>query len=581
MKNWLKLDTAIWLSLAFIIVIISLISINMSDAVIDEMEDEYAEYQSVLTESSTKTLQLFIHEVETELRVLSHIREIQNLDIEKSMVAMISAIKAHSKIISTIFLVDYRGEIVAAPQPVLESPEMRAHVKDLFKRALINAAEKRNKGTDFDEMIISDAIGGGFSGFAFGVPVYRTTDRGPKVATGMVVAFIGFDRLGINLLEPIEFRDSSAALIFTHNRGVSLSSPKNRAKVTRLIFNLRSDGEGADLLMKIHSGGKGTVWREIRSSNGGPPQKVLLSYSGISLAGVWWSIGIMTPRYEITKIVQKHGRQSLLFASFVAAAFYIGALVLLSLNRIRVVAQEKARYAGELAEKNKELEKLSNIKDEFVSVVSHDFRSPIGTIIGYAKTMMPEAEKHGMSQKPIGAIIRSSERLLALVDDILDLAKIEAGEMILHHSKIDVDRLVKESLKSLHFSAEQKKVKLVYEPEDEPKTVFADNNKLYQVFNNLIGNAIKFAPLEGKVTVRKSLEGGQLLIAVSDTGPGLNSDHMEVIFEKFKQAGGHHGSGLGLAICKKIVELHNGKIWVESELNKGANFKFTIPIKRD
>jgi signal transduction histidine kinase len=195
--------------------------------------------------------------------------------------------------------------------------------------------------------------------------------------------------------------------------------------------------------------------------------------------------------------------------------------------------------------------------------------------------MLPEAEKAEKNVKPLKAIIRSSERVPTRINDILDLARVEAGEMKLNYSEVDIDHLVRESFRAVQFNAEQKRIRLLYEQENGPRTLMADDNKLFQVLNNLLGNAIKFTPEEGVVTVRKSSDNGNLLMTVSDTGPGLDQEQQKSIFEKFKQAGDHHGSGLGLAICKNLVELQNGKIWVESEPGKGANFKFTIPVRRE
>jgi signal transduction histidine kinase len=194
--------------------------------------------------------------------------------------------------------------------------------------------------------------------------------------------------------------------------------------------------------------------------------------------------------------------------------------------------------------------------------------------------MLPDAEKSGQNLKPVNAIIRSADRLLGLINDILDLARVEAGELKLSFSNVEVNGLVRETFKAAEFNAEQKHIRLVYESGDAPKVIRADNNKLYQILNNLIGNAIKFSPENDTITVRGSSVNGDLKISISDNGPGLSDEEQAAVFDRFKQVGRKvgGGSGLGLAIAKQLVELHKGRIWVESRQGEGANFLFSVPI---
>jgi signal transduction histidine kinase len=588
-KKRRRVDVFVWLTITFLVLIVTLIADNLSDSVYDQIEEEYATYQGILAESSAKTLRLFFGEVGTELRLLARMKEVSELRLTESFLEMENIIARHEDLISTILLVDYKGDILADPRFPDHAPELKTQLRKLYRHILTKVENATGEKQDYQETTISDKIiiSGQFAGFALAVPVIKTvreTLRGDyRAVNGMVVALISKHQLEKNLLEPIGFKEGSAAFIVTHTL-VGLASPTSRERILGIVKNLGNYPVGEDLIGRMMAGEEGTFWRVLFAEIDGKQVRypVLVSFSPAKFSNVTWSVGILTPQNEITKLVQESRLKSLLLAAFVTTVFYFGAIVLIRLNRVRVAAQEKAKYATELAEKNIELEKLNKMKDDFVSIVSHDLRSPIGIISSYAKMLLPEAEKKCENIKPIQAIISSSDRLLTLVNDILDLARIEAGKLKLHPTEIGVDDLVRESFRAVKFNAEQKGIELIYKADPDPKTVIADNSKLYQVLNNLIVNAIKFTPENGKVTVLKTMDNGNLKIGVADTGPGLSEDEQSNIFEKFKTTGSQEGLGLGLAICKNMVELHGGKIWVESPpefgARKGAEFIFTIPL---
>ena len=588
-KKRRRVDVFVWLTITFLVLIVTLIADNLSDSVYDQIEQEYATYQGILAESSAKTLRLFFGEIGTELRLLARMKEVSELKITKSFLEMENIIARHEDLVSTILLVDYKGDILADPRFPEHSPELQNQLRKLYGLVLKKVEDNARKSQDYQDTTISDGIiiSGQFAGFALAVPVVKTIEETAagdhKAVNGMVVALISKHQLEKNLLEPIGFKEGSAAFIVTHTL-IGLASPTSRERVLGIVKNLGSYPDGEDLIGRMMAGEEGTFWRTLYAEIDGKQIRypALVSFSPAKFSHVTWSVGILTPQNEITKLVQESRLKSLLLAGFVTTVFYFGAIVLIRLNRVRVAAQEKAKYATELTEKNIALEKLNKMKDDFVSIVSHDLRSPIGVISSYAKILLPEAEKKCQNVKPIKAIISSSDRLLTLVNDILDLARIEAGELKLNPSEITIDNLIHESFRAVKFNADQKGIELVYETGSEPKTIIADSSKLYQVMNNLVGNAIKYTPENGKVTIRKTMDNGNLKISVADTGPGLSKEEQSTIFEKFKQAGSHEGFGLGLTICKNMVDLHGGNIWVESPPKqgdqKGTEFLFTIPL---
>ena len=546
---------------------IAMIAVTLNDSINDQVEREFATYQSALAESSAKTLSLFFGELENELLLLSGIPSVQNLEIGRAHREFRSVVDKHQNQLFTILLVDYRGEIIADPLFGGHVDELKQQIRTLFKKML------ENRGPTMSNKIV---YRGQFQGFALGVPLYKDIGGNRKVVTGMIVAYISQANLVENLLDPIDIKEGATAFIMTHN---GLWSRAGDNEIVREIIHTRwQTDNGGNLVTKMVSGKRDTVWFDENIPNQ-KPEPTLLSYSPSRFADVTWAVVLRTPKAEITKLVKKSQMQSLVMAIFAVLVVMAGGMALMRINRVRAVAEEKARYSVELAEKNMELEKLSRIKDDFVSIVSHDLRSPIGVIQGFAKVMLPGAEKSGQNLKPVKAIIRSADRLLGLINDILDLARVEAGEMKLSFSDVELNSLVKETFKAAEFNAEHKHIRLVYESGDAPKVIRADNNKLYQVMNNLIGNAIKFSPENDTITVRGSSVNSDLKISVSDNGPGLSEEEQAAVFDRFKQVGHKAGgSGLGLAICKQLVELHNGRIWVESKQGEGASFLFSVPI---
>lgn len=254
------------------------------------------------------------------------------------------------------------------------------------------------------------------------------------------------------------------------------------------------------------------------------------------------------------------------------------------LARIRAGLREYKFRRG-LLESNERLKKLNKLKNNFLSIVSHDLRTPLNTIVGFSGMMLDGA--YGPLKedviKPMKVIRKSAQRQLALIDNLLDLAKIESGYIQLERSMRRMSSVLEECCESMALNAELKDINLnLTFPEEEPR-VFIDAGKMTQVVNNLLGNAIKFSPKGGVVDVGLCFENENMLIKISDKGPGIAQEDMSALFSKFQQlgakaTGGEKGTGLGLAITKRIVEMHGGKIWAESCLGEGSDFYVSIPM---
>ncbi|MBF0351985.1 MAG: SpoIIE family protein phosphatase [SAR324 cluster bacterium] len=291
-------------------------------------------------------------------------------------------------------------------------------------------------------------------------------------------------------------------------------------------------------------------------------------------------------------------------SGFASYGIYVGStleVILLSLglaDRINILkkdkylaqqaaleAQEEALYAQIKAVDN--LKRSDKLKDEFLANTSHELRTPLNGIIGIADsllsgtggTLSPEVKTN------LQMIVHSGQRLAGLVNDILDFSKMKHSEIQLQLKHVDVRGAVEMALNLSHSLVSQKKLKLINTIADDLPLVDADENRVQQILLNLIGNAIKFTH-EGEVTAAAELCGDQIKVSISDTGIGIPVEKHATIFDSFEQGDGsvareYGGTGLGLSVAKTLVELHGGKIQVESESGKGSTFSFTLPVSKN
>ena len=223
-------------------------------------------------------------------------------------------------------------------------------------------------------------------------------------------------------------------------------------------------------------------------------------------------------------------------------------------------------------------------RDDLIAVVSHDLRSPLSSILMQAELMLNTARLRRGNLTPIACgverIRRSATHMKALIEDLLDLARIEAQRFALHLQSVESRVMVEEALLAASPLAEAKRITLAAELIDSPR-LEADPERILRVLSNLLGNAIKFTPEGGNITVRAERRGDELLITVVDTGPGIAADQLPHVFERYWKArpASQIGAGLGLYIAKGIVEAHGGRIWAESSTG-GARLTFTLPLTR-
>jgi signal transduction histidine kinase len=243
------------------------------------------------------------------------------------------------------------------------------------------------------------------------------------------------------------------------------------------------------------------------------------------------------------------------------------------------------RAAQELQNLNERLQHASKAKSDFLANMSHELRTPMNAILGFVEMMLDEiyGEVPPHLREPLTDVQTNGKHLLRLINDVLDLSKIEAGRMELvldEYSVQDVVETVRASLQSL---ALEKGLEFTATAGEDIPLAFGDGKRITQCLMNLVGNALKFTK-SGRVAVRAERQEDHLLYRVSDTGIGIPKGELENIFTQFQQVDTEitrefTGSGLGLNITKRFVELHGGRIWVESELGKGSTFFFTVPLR--
>jgi signal transduction histidine kinase len=249
-----------------------------------------------------------------------------------------------------------------------------------------------------------------------------------------------------------------------------------------------------------------------------------------------------------------------------------------------VIAIENVRLFDEIQDKSRQLEEASQHKSQFLANMSHELRTPLNAILGYTE-LMADGAYGEPSEKMMGVLKRlesNGRHLLGLINDVLDLSKIEAGQLVLELSDYSIQDIAQTVRSTLEPLVADKKLAFKLELAPELPAGHGDGRRLTQVLINLVGNAIKFTDT-GEVVIKAAATDGSFHLSVCDTGPGISAADQTKLFQEFQQADNaitrkKGGTGLGLAISKRIIEMHGGRIWVESQPGEGSTFAFTLPV---
>jgi signal transduction histidine kinase len=248
------------------------------------------------------------------------------------------------------------------------------------------------------------------------------------------------------------------------------------------------------------------------------------------------------------------------------------------------LAIHNARLFREIEEKSRQIEAANRHKSEFLANMSHELRTPLNAIIGFSEVLQEKlfGELNEKQAEYTDDILTSGRHLLSLINEILDLSKVEAGRMELELASFDLPLAIDNARTFVRERAVKHGITLDVDVDDRLGEYIGDERKIKQILLNLLSNAVKFTPEGGRISITANRTDNGAEISVTDTGIGIPPAEQPTIFEEFRQVGGDYahkkeGTGLGLTLAKKFVELHGGKIWVESEVGKGSTFSFTLP----
>jgi len=323
--------------------------------------------------------------------------------------------------------------------------------------------------------------------------------------------------------------------------------------------------------------------------------RILLERKPVQIVDV-----LADPEYAMRELQQRAGFRTVLGVPLLRDGVPIG---LLSVNRTTVrpftdkqiefvtafadqaaIAIENVRLFDEIQDKSRQLEEASQHKSQFLANMSHELRTPLNAILGYTE-LMADGAYGEPSEKMLGILKRleaNGRHLLGLINDVLDLSKIEAGQLVLELSDYSVEDIAQTVRSTLEPLAADKKLGFKVEVAPQLPPGRGDGRRLTQVLINLVGNAIKFTDA-GEVVITAKASDGSFHLSVRDTGPGISATDQSKLFQEFQQADNaitrkRGGTGLGLAISKRIIEMHGGRIWVDSIVGQGSTFSFTLPV---
>jgi signal transduction histidine kinase/ActR/RegA family two-component response regulator len=253
-------------------------------------------------------------------------------------------------------------------------------------------------------------------------------------------------------------------------------------------------------------------------------------------------------------------------------------------RKVKERTQELEVVNQKLQESNLELQRANSLKSEFLANMSHELRTPLNAVIGFSELLLDTTAGvlTGEQKDYVADILSSGRHLLELINEILDLSKIEAGKMKLSVEEFEIGPVIEEAMALLRVEAGRKHIELVSDVGEASIEAQADRGKVRQVLNNLLSNAVKFTPPGGRVTLRASREGERVAVSVIDTGIGIKEEDQERIFQAFTQVDGsysrrYQGTGLGLTLVKKFVEMQGGRVTLTSRFGEGSDFSFSLP----
>ena len=344
------------------------------------------------------------------------------------------------------------------------------------------------------------------------------------------------------------------------------------------LYNLLARFQGAAAAgsaFEDYARGKGLRW----------PDDALIAdaefvhYVEVQLAG---AIGAASARIMVASVV----KEEVLTIDEVREILDEASQVVAYSHKLEQKSRELEAATAELRQANERLKELDRLKDDFVSTVTHELRTPLTSIRAFTEILLedPDVELE-QRKKFLGIITKETERLTRLINQVLELSKIESGKAEWRESRVDMNQLISDTVAAMGQLFKEKNIGVETHLPGNALSVTADIDRIIQVMLNLLSNAVKFCDsANGRIEIALVEHGGRIRVDVRDNGPGIKPADQQIIFDKFVQVGDTltdkpQGSGLGLHISRHIIERHGGKLWVESRPGHGACFSFTLPIE--
>ena len=560
-----------------LICIVASLGLKTHGEVEEIVQEQFNEQQLMLARQAALGIAGFADERVTIIEILARDRSSDEIT---NLTPCFKTIYEETSGFYSIEFIDTKGVVVYG------YPEYRAPIGyDLYAE---NRSSTFDSARDLRKTNISSPttlFESGLGSFTW-VPVYEGDEF-----RGVILAIIKMSTITDRFLTPI-MQNRTGYVYMIDRKGKSLYDGARREATGKNYIKMLNENNTSDgwleILNEQINGSEGTAVYLKEGDESKSEQ--IVAYAPVRWRDKIWSVAISVPASEVDHLIRSVYAKQMTFLGTVIAIILggsFGLIVMFSRWNKTLEAEVKSktgdmiRMNKELVLANKRLKELDKLKSDFVSMVSHELKTPLTAMRTSAQVLEAAGIATETKREMLDIILRNIDRQTNLVNDLLDLSRIESGRMKLKFERVSLDSLIADSIESVKHAASEKGIKQNLELSESLSSVKGDREKLTQVVINLLNNAIKFTPRSGEITIKAIELNGQVEVKVRDTGIGIPPEDLDKVFDKFyqidstltREAG---GTGLGLAICKGIVEAHNGKIWAESELGKGSTFIFTL-----
>ena len=556
-----------------LICIVTFIGFKTHAEVKEIVQEQFNEQQLLLTRQSAARIESFLGEKIVLIEVLA--ADVSDVSPENMTSRFISAYHKSDGFLCIGF-VNSTGVIVSG-YPV----EASAIGLDLYAANIYRQFERaKNSGKTYTTTP-RELVQGGM-GSTIGVPAYSNGEF-----KGVVFANIEISTISERFLADVIPEGHGHVYMITKSGRSLYDGAHSEIIGKKYIANFCTNNSSyADILREQRQGKVGTGYYFDESTG----ERWIVAYTPVVWHDYVWSVATSVPASEVDQLIRSVYAKQMFFLGTVIAIILVGSFGLIMMfsrwnKTLEAEVESKTcdliQMNKKLALANTQLKELDKLKSEFVSMVSHELKTPLAAMKTSAQVMGMADAAEETRREMQDIIIRNIDRQTDLVDDLLDLSRIESGRLKLNCENVILDTIIADSIETVKQKAVEKDITLDVELSEGLASARGDREKLIRVVLNLLNNAIKFTPGGGEISIKARKLNGQVEVRVSDTGIGIPQEELGMVFDKFyqvdstltREAG---GTGLGLAICKGIIEAHNGRIWVESELGKGCTFSFTL-----